>query len=160
MFRSIWKVAFLDQFGKKGIGEPLRIGKAQIKQLKVFFVYLLGWVRVFIGDSVTSLIDFVDWLGSPQGAVIFCAFLPLLVFVYVYIVYTFFNTILLLTIKKKMIPATSLFVFDNLITASEFFLLSSQSILFLSFLIPFSSFLVTLVSRFLKETTNQLWLPT
>ena len=34
--------AFFGLFGRKEIGEPLRIGKAQIKQSKVLFVYLLG----------------------------------------------------------------------------------------------------------------------
>ena len=53
-----------------------------------------------------------------------------------------------------MISPTSLFAFDNLIMASEFFLFSSKYILFLSFLFPFSSSLVTLVSRFLKEKAS------
>ena len=33
---------------------------------KSSFLYLFwDWVRVYMGDSISSLIDFVDWLGSP-----------------------------------------------------------------------------------------------
>ena len=33
--------------------------------IKSSFLYIFwDWVRVYMGDSVTSLIDFVDWLGS------------------------------------------------------------------------------------------------
>ena len=33
--------------------------------LKFFFLYLFwDWVKVYMGDSITSLIEFVDWLGS------------------------------------------------------------------------------------------------
>ena len=33
--------------------------------IKFFFLYLFwDWIGVYMGDCVTSLIDFVDWLGS------------------------------------------------------------------------------------------------
>ena len=42
-----------------------QIGKAQIKRSKAPFCISFGiGLECNIGDSVTSLIDFVDWLGS------------------------------------------------------------------------------------------------
>ena len=36
------------------------------QSFKSSFLYLFcDWVRVYMGDSITSLIEFVDWLSSP-----------------------------------------------------------------------------------------------
>ena len=35
------------------------------QSFKSSFLYLFwDWVRVYMGDNITSLIEFVDWLGS------------------------------------------------------------------------------------------------
>ena len=40
--------------------------KSLNQTIKTSFLYLFSdWVRVYMGDNVTSLIDFVDWLSCP-----------------------------------------------------------------------------------------------
>ena len=56
--------ALFGLFGRIGIGERLRIGKAQIKQSKVLFCISFGIGLECTWGIVSSLIDFVDWLGS------------------------------------------------------------------------------------------------
>ena len=55
------------------------------------FLYLfLDWIKLYIEDESMSLLDFVDWLGSPKGVVAyFCVFAPFGFCCFVYIMYTF-----------------------------------------------------------------------
>ena len=58
--------AFFGPFGGREIGKSLRIVKVWTKQLKViFYIYFRIGLRLYIGDDYMSLLDFVDWLGSP-----------------------------------------------------------------------------------------------
>ena len=55
--KKAWKVAPLCIFWS--------IRESLDQTIKSYFLYLFwDWVRVYMGDNVTSLIDFVDWLGS------------------------------------------------------------------------------------------------
>ena len=100
--------AFFGQFGGRGIREPLKIVKVWMKHLKVpFFLYIFwDWIRLYIGDGTISLLEFVDWLGSPYGAVVFCVFAPYGFCCFVYIVYTFLIQFPF-TYKKKGTRETS-----------------------------------------------------
>ena len=56
--------AFFGLFGKKGIG-VFEDRESSNQTIKSSFLYIFwDWVRVYMGDSVTSLLDFVDWLCS------------------------------------------------------------------------------------------------
>ena len=69
--------AFFGPSGGKEMGELLRIVKVWTKQLKVLFcIHFRIELDCTLG-MVLSLLAFVDWLGSPEGAVAyFCVFAP------------------------------------------------------------------------------------
>ena len=57
IFWSIWKERNRRTFEDK---------ESSDQTIKSSFLYIFwNWVRVYMGDNVTSLLDFVDWLGSP-----------------------------------------------------------------------------------------------
>ena len=60
--------------------------------LKNTFLYLLwDWVRLYIGDSSLSLLDFMDWFGSPYDvSTIFCIYSSESFGFFICIVYTFY----------------------------------------------------------------------
>ena len=66
--RKVWRVAPLCLFWviwKERNRRAFEDCSWTEQRLKNSFLYLWwDWVRLYIGDSATSLVDFVDWLGS------------------------------------------------------------------------------------------------
>ena len=67
--KKAWKVAPLCIFWsiwRKGNRRAFEDKECLDQTFKSSFLYLFwDWVTVYIEDSITSLIDFVNWLGSP-----------------------------------------------------------------------------------------------
>ena len=74
---------------------------SQSLSFKSSFLYLFwDWIRLYIRDGSISSLDFVYWLGSSQGAVLFLCIHPLgILFFCIHHVY-FFNTISIYLSKK------------------------------------------------------------
>ena len=66
--KKAWKVASLCIFWsiwKERNGRAFEDRESSDQTIQSSFLYIFcDWVRVYMGDSVTSLIDFVDWLDS------------------------------------------------------------------------------------------------
>ena len=66
--KKAWKVAPLCIFWsiwKERNGRAFEDRESSDQTIQSSFLYIFwDWVRVYMGDSVTSLIDFVDWLDS------------------------------------------------------------------------------------------------
>ena len=52
----------------------MKIKRCRITGLKVLLNNLALWVRVYISGNSLSLIDYIDWLGSSWGRVLFFVF--------------------------------------------------------------------------------------
>ena len=95
--KKAWKVAPLCLFWsiwRKRNRRTFENCECSNHSFKSSFLYLSGdQVRQYIGVGSLSTLDFVDWLGAPQGADVFVT-APFCFWFLVYIVYTFlFNTI-------------------------------------------------------------------
>ena len=117
--KKVWRVAHLCLFWtiwKERNRRSFENVELSIQRLKYLFLCnLLSWTKLFIGERLTSIVDFIDWLGLVWGKELFFVsssfFLALFGYRCIHCVYfgapfLVFNTNLIYWSKKKSYVST------------------------------------------------------